>query len=100
MFDQSVSPYVLVGVKELITPPLDGTILPGITRASILELTREWDEFKVLERPVTMQEVIHMLTENRLLEMFGSGTAAIVASVQSIKYLDKVVSFLCLSRCE
>ena len=38
------------GEDELITPPLDGTILPGITRQSILHLTKEWKEFKVVER--------------------------------------------------
>ena len=39
------------GEKELVTPPLDGTILPGITRRSILELLKELKEFKVSERP-------------------------------------------------
>jgi len=36
------------GVDELITPPLDGTILPGITRDSILKITEELKEFKVV----------------------------------------------------
>jgi len=39
------------GEDELITPPLDGTILPGITRDSILTLTQELGEFKVSQRP-------------------------------------------------
>jgi branched-chain amino acid aminotransferase len=39
------------GEDELITPPLDGTILPGITRDSILTLMQELGEFKVSERP-------------------------------------------------
>ena len=39
------------GEDELITPPLDGTILPGITRDSILTLMKELGEFKVSERP-------------------------------------------------
>jgi branched-chain amino acid aminotransferase len=38
------------GEDELVTPPLDGTILPGITRNSILTLTKELKEFKVSER--------------------------------------------------
>lgn len=38
------------GEKELITPELDGTILPGITRDSILELVRSWGKFKVTEK--------------------------------------------------
>ena len=43
---------------ELVTPPLDtGVILPGITRRSVIELTKEWDEFDVNERRITMGEV-------------------------------------------
>ena len=46
------------GELELVTPPLDsGCILPGITRQSILELAREWGEFNVVERRITMKEV-------------------------------------------
>ena len=46
------------GDLELVTPPLDsGCILPGITRQSILELTREWGDFNVVERRITMKEV-------------------------------------------
>jgi len=39
------------GENELITPPLDGTILPGITRDSIITLMEELNEFKVSQRP-------------------------------------------------
>jgi len=39
------------GEDELITPPLDGTILPGVTRNSILSLTRDMNRFKVSEKP-------------------------------------------------
>ena len=43
---------------ELVTPPLEsGVILPGITRRSVIELTKEWDEFDVNERKITMGEV-------------------------------------------
>ena len=43
---------------ELVTPPLtNGCILPGITRQSILELSKEWNEFDVVERKLTMKEV-------------------------------------------
>ena len=43
--------------KELITPPLDGTILPGVTRDSILQLARDWGEFEVSERQLSIQEI-------------------------------------------
>jgi branched-chain amino acid aminotransferase len=46
------------GEKELVTPPLDGTILPGITRRSILQLMQELGEFKVSESPFKIQDVI------------------------------------------
>jgi len=74
------------GQKELITADLDGTILPGVTRKSILELTREWKEFNVAERSWTITELMAALEENRVLEMFGAGTAAIVSPVHKINY--------------
>lgn len=52
--------------KELITPPLNGIILPGITRRSIITLAREWGQFKVSERVITMREICHLLSENRV----------------------------------
>merc|ERR1711874_439161 len=65
------------GSKELVTPPLDkGTILPGVTRRSIIELCSTWPDLAVTERKITMSEVMTALAEGRLLEMFGSGTAA------------------------
>lgn len=59
------------GEKELITPPLDdGTILPGVTRDSILQLTRSWKEFKVSERPINMKELLQALKQNRVRFFF------------------------------
>ena len=43
--------------QELVTAPLDGTILPGITRDSILQLTRSWGEFEVSERYMSLREL-------------------------------------------
>ena len=74
------------GEDELVTPPLDGTILPGITRDSILTLTRELNEFKVTERPFKIQDMIKAVEENRLYEAFGAGTAALVSPVQEFNY--------------
>ncbi|KAI8609730.1 aminotransferase [Chytriomyces sp. MP71] len=74
------------GNLELVTPPLDGTILPGVTRDSILTLARQWGEFKVSERSVTMPDVTQAIDEGRLLEMFGAGTAAIVSPIKNIYY--------------
>ena len=79
------------GEKELITPRLDGTILPGVTRLCVLELAREWNEFKVKEGTITMSQVVKAAEEGRLLEIFGAGTACIVAPVRKIKYDEREI---------
>jgi branched-chain amino acid aminotransferase len=71
---------------ELITPPLDGSILPGVTRDSILQLARSWDEFKVSERTITMPELRRAIRQGRVREVFGAGTACIVSPVKAIGY--------------
>ena len=75
------------GKLELVTPPLDsGLILPGVTRRSVLELAREFDEFEVSERKLTIKELLNSAKDGTLLEMFGTGTAAIVTPVGNIYY--------------
>ncbi|KAG0721907.1 Branched-chain-amino-acid aminotransferase [Chionoecetes opilio] len=78
--------------KEMVTPPLDGLILPGVTRDSLLTLARSWGEFKVSERDITMGELEQASTDGRLLEMFGAGTAAVVTPVGEIHYEGRVIS--------
>ncbi|KAL4734751.1 aminotransferase [Aspergillus similis] len=85
------------GKKELVTPPLDGTILPGVTRMSILELARErlrgeWSGLEVMERSITMRELAAASREGRLLEVFGAGTAVVVSPVRSIRWGDQSIS--------
>lgn len=78
------------GKNELITAPLDdGTILPGITRKSILELARQWGEFEVTERTYTIHEVISAIEEGRMIESFGAGTAAVVSPVKGFHFKGK-----------
>ena len=81
------------GGRELVTPALDtGVILPGVTRSqdpdpryltlprrSIIELTQTWPNLTVSERKITMGEVMAAQATGRLIEMFGSGTAAVVS---------------------
>lgn len=77
------------GTRELVTPPLDGTILEGITRLSILELARERldpNEWTVSERKVHIDELVARQKSGELAEIFGSGTAAIVSPVNEIGY--------------
>ncbi len=79
------------GKKELVTPCLEsGLILPGITRRSVLELTREWNEFEVSERKLTMAEVLQGAEDGSLLEFFGTGTAAIVSPVANVYFQGKM----------
>jgi branched-chain amino acid aminotransferase len=54
------------GETELITPPLDGTILEGITRQSTIDLAKTWKDVKVLERPITMKETLELLYNNQV----------------------------------
>ncbi|XP_078530224.1 branched-chain-amino-acid aminotransferase, cytosolic isoform X1 [Lissotriton helveticus] len=77
------------GDEELATPPLDGIILPGVTRQSILDLAHKWGEFKVSERYLTMSDLLTALKEKRVKEMFGSGTACVVCPVSKILYKDE-----------
>lgn len=82
------------GTSELVTPPLDGTILHGITRLSILELARERldkSQWTVSERQVHMDEVISRQEKGELLEVFGAGTAAIVSPVKEIGFHGKAI---------
>jgi len=83
------------GEKELITCPLNGDmILPGVTRDSILQIAREMKEFKVSERDYTMSEVAKAIDEGRVLEAFGTGTAAVVSPVCLISYKGKDYSII------
>ena len=77
------------GNKELVTAPLDGTILEGVTRDSILTLARERlvpEGWIVSERYVTMGELFTAREEGRLVECFGAGTAAVVSPVRKISW--------------
>eukprot|EP00092_Neocalanus_flemingeri_P055101 GFUD01065016.1.p1 GENE.GFUD01065016.1~~GFUD01065016.1.p1 ORF type:complete len:182 (-),score=49.72 GFUD01065016.1:83-628(-) len=75
------------GGLELVTPPLSsGTVLPGVTRRSIIELAQTKPGLTVVERRITLSEIMTAKSEGRLVEMFGSGTAAIVSPVGGLKY--------------
>src|SRR4030042_1968679 len=75
---------------ELITPPLEGTILPGVTRDSVIHLAKEWN-IKVLERKISIDEIFKTSKERRLKEAFGSGTAAVISPVGEIHHNKKRV---------
>ena len=65
---------------EVVTPPLHGTILNGATRDSVLHILKDW-KVNVQERPLTLQEVRDRHAKGELLEVFGTGTAAVISAV-------------------
>jgi len=74
---------------EIVTPMLNGSILPGITRNSVIQLAKAWG-LRVSERKITIDEVIEAHGSGRLKEIFGSGTAAVISPVGEICYEDTV----------
>lgn len=80
--------FVIEGVA--ITPPLSGTILSGVTRDSVLTLLVEMG-IDVKERPIPIEEVLSAHGAGHLTEAFGTGTAAIVAPIESISYHEREI---------
>lgn len=83
------------GKRELATAPLDGTILKGVTRDSVLALARERlvpKGYTVNERYVTMPELAQASEDGRLVEVFGSGTAVVISPVREISFRGRLVS--------
>ncbi|KAI8889335.1 branched-chain amino acid aminotransferase [Backusella circina FSU 941] len=77
------------GRRELVTPPLNGLILPGVTRNSILELVKSWEHttgIYMCEENITMADILQASQENRIIEMFGAGTACIVSPIKRIGF--------------
>lgn len=77
--------------NEIVTPDTSGTILKGITRASALEILRG-DGHVVNERELSIDEILTRYQAGDLVEVFGTGTAALVANVEEIKYNDVTIT--------
>lgn len=71
--------FVRIG-DEVITPPLEGTILPGVTRESVITLLRARG-ITVTERRIAIDEIRAAQSAGTLREVFGTGTAAVVSPV-------------------
>ena len=65
---------------KIITPQLTGSVLPGITRRSCLELLRDWG-YAVEERLITAQELFDAADSGKLEEAWGTGTAAVISPI-------------------
>ena len=73
---------------ELVTPPLSGSILPGVTRDSVIQIAKRWG-IRVSERLISVDELKEAYISGKLKEAFASGTAAIVSPVGQIYYKGK-----------
>jgi branched-chain amino acid aminotransferase len=76
---------------KLITPPLEGSILPGVTRDSVISLAEHWG-IPVELRPITIDEVFAEAKKNRLQEVFGTGTAAVISPVGWIQHKGEMIT--------
>ena len=71
--------------KKVITPRLDGTILAGVTRDSVITLLKEW-KYEIEERDMTYLELFDLINSKQIKEVFGTGTAATISPVGLIEY--------------
>ncbi|MDR2531432.1 MAG: branched-chain amino acid aminotransferase [Oscillospiraceae bacterium] len=78
--------FFVIG-DEVITPELQGSILEGITRKSVIELCRKWG-LKVTERKISIDEIADTYKSGALKECFGTGTAAVISPVGLLKWGD------------
>lgn len=78
---------------KIVTPELNGSILPGITRKSCLQILRD-KGYEVEERKISVDELIGAAQDGSLEEAFGSGTAAVISPIGELSYggKDYVVS--------
>ncbi len=73
---------------EVITPALEGTILPGVTRDSVVRLVKDMG-MKMTERSISIEEVVQAGNNGSRQEVFGAGTAAVISPVGSFRYKGK-----------
>ena len=76
---------------KVVTPSLNGSILPGITRNSVLQLCRDWG-YEVEERKISADELLEAQRNGTLEECFGTGTAAVISPVGKLRYVDEVMT--------
>ncbi|MBP7174768.1 MAG: branched-chain amino acid aminotransferase [Thermoclostridium sp.] len=81
--------FFIIG-NEVVTPKLTGSILPGITRKSSVDLLKSWG-YETNERRITIQEVYEAHEKGLLKEVFGTGTAAVISPVGELNWNGKVI---------
>ena len=75
---------------KVVTPSLNGSILPGITRDSTIALCKAWG-YEVEERKISAEELLQAQKNGTLEEVFGTGTAAVISPVGKLRYVDEVM---------
>lgn len=81
---------VFVYDGKIVTSPLKGTVLDGITRRSVMTLCKEMG-LEIEERALTVDEVLDGVESGRLTEAFGAGTAVVISPVGEFTYQDRTV---------
>lgn len=81
--------FFVIG-DEIVTPALQGSILPGITRMSAIDLLKSWG-MSVSERRLSIQELADAYASGKLKEAFGTGTAAVISPIGHLKWGDDIM---------
>ena len=76
---------------KVVTPMINGSILPGITRNSVINVCKHWG-YEVEERKISVDELVAAAKDGSLEEVFGTGTAAVVSPVGKLRYKDDVMT--------
>lgn len=76
---------------EVVTPALQGSILAGITRDSVIQVLKHWG-VKVTERRISIQELYDAYDNGTLVEAFGSGTAAVISPIGELIWEDRAIT--------
>lgn len=76
---------------KVVTPPLEGSVLPGITRDSIIHVLKDWG-YEVEERRLSIHELMEAARTGHLEEAWGTGTAAVISPIGELNYRGEVVT--------
>ena len=76
---------------KVVTPPLEGSVLPGITRDSIIHVLKDWG-YEVEERRLSINELMEAARTGRLEEAWGTGTAAVISPIGELNYRGEIVT--------
>lgn len=76
--------------NKIVTAPCDGTVLPGVTRDSVIQLLKSWG-YVVEERHLSIEELMEAGRNGSLQEAFGTGTAAVISPIGELNYKGEII---------